>query len=442
MRRSVVDVSCFAFMLGVGEQYFPAFVLALSLGEVASGLIATVPPAVGAMLQLATPWIVGKLGSHRRWVVWTAGLQAASFIPLAIGAACGYIPAWLLFVVACVYFGSGLAGGVAWSTWIATIAPRRIQARWFGLRTRALQITNLAGFLLAGWVLALSTGGKPIEEITDRRGVLLTFAGLFLVAAAARGWGTVMLARQAEPAPIHAGTRRVPIREFLARAVRTGGPEGRGIRLLCYMFAARSAEYIAAPFVNPYLLKELETPYQAYAFMVAAVMLGKACTFTLWGRLAQRYGPERVLWTAGLAVIPLGWLWLISTNPWWLLGLQVFSGAVWAGWELSTWLLTLRHLRDDERTSLMSLYMAGNWGSIAAGSLIGGTLLAHFGRDADAYGWVFHASSAARLLTIPVLLAVLGWPGRLRRKPRQAKEPIATGPSFDAESRGVGPEDQ
>ena len=64
MRRSVIDGTCFSFMLGVGEHYLPAFVLVLALGEVASGLIVTIPPAVGAALA-ATPTGVGDVAMLR-----------------------------------------------------------------------------------------------------------------------------------------------------------------------------------------------------------------------------------------------------------------------------------------------------------------------------------------------------------------------------------------
>lgn len=69
-------------MVGCGETYLPAFALALGLGPLAAGLIASLPVLIGAVVQLITPFGVGWLGSNRRWVIGCTTLQAISFLPL------------------------------------------------------------------------------------------------------------------------------------------------------------------------------------------------------------------------------------------------------------------------------------------------------------------------------------------------------------------------
>src|ERR1700753_2338980 len=94
---STADGVSFSVMVGVGESYFPAFVLALGLGDVAAGLITTVPLAAGAVLQTISPVAVRWFGSHRRWVVFCAALQALCFLPLSIGALMGHMSALPVF---------------------------------------------------------------------------------------------------------------------------------------------------------------------------------------------------------------------------------------------------------------------------------------------------------------------------------------------------------
>src|SRR5262245_13162494 len=55
LRNSVSDGASFSVMVGIGETYFPAFVLALGMGEIASGLIASIPLLMGAVLQMISP---------------------------------------------------------------------------------------------------------------------------------------------------------------------------------------------------------------------------------------------------------------------------------------------------------------------------------------------------------------------------------------------------
>ena len=53
LRHSWIDGLLFSGMVGVGETYLPAFVLASGHGELASGLVATVPMLTGALLSVS-----------------------------------------------------------------------------------------------------------------------------------------------------------------------------------------------------------------------------------------------------------------------------------------------------------------------------------------------------------------------------------------------------
>src|SRR6516165_6423850 len=92
LRNSVSDGAAFSVMVGIGETYFPAFVLAMGMGEIAAGLVASIPLLVGAILQMISPVAVVRLGSNRRWVITCVALQALSFLPLVIAAVLGRLP--------------------------------------------------------------------------------------------------------------------------------------------------------------------------------------------------------------------------------------------------------------------------------------------------------------------------------------------------------------
>lgn len=415
MRRSVIDGAAFAGMMGVGEYYLPAFVLALHFGDVRSGLISTIPPAVGALMQLASPLGIRWLGSNKRWVVACCVLQCLSFVPLTVFALLGSVTWWALFLTACVYFSSGMAAGAAWSTWIGAYVPDRIRARWFGLRLRILNACIVLGFLAGGAVLYIASGGMRPDKLAEAgeasRAVLSAFALLFVAAGVLRVLSTLMLALQHEPPTKLDTHRRVPLAEFLRRCWSRGSDESLGARLLVYMFAARFAENLAAPYVTPYLLDDRGFSYSVYAVLIALVLAGKAAAMGPIGVLANRIGPRTVLLVSGLCICPLGWLWLVSAHPVWVAGVQSFSGVAWAGYDLATWLLILRYIRDEERTSLMSLYFVGNWGAVALGAACGGFLLKLPEASAAGYELCFTVTSFARLLTIPLLLRAIGMAG-------------------------------
>ena len=86
LRSSVGDAAGCGVMVGTGETYLQAFVLAAGLGEVIAGLITSLPQLAGGIAQLICPRGVRFLGSHRRWVVTCAALQGLSFLPLVVAA--------------------------------------------------------------------------------------------------------------------------------------------------------------------------------------------------------------------------------------------------------------------------------------------------------------------------------------------------------------------
>jgi hypothetical protein len=58
LRASVGDGTCYGLMVGLGETYLPAFVLAVGLGEVTAGLAASLPQLAGGIMQMISPCAV------------------------------------------------------------------------------------------------------------------------------------------------------------------------------------------------------------------------------------------------------------------------------------------------------------------------------------------------------------------------------------------------
>jgi MFS family permease len=439
LSSSLIDGGAWAVMTGAGEMYLPAFIVALALGDVASGLVATVPPAAAAFVQLASSRGVRGLGSHKKWVVLSSAVQAASWFPLAVCAAVGGAPGWLVFALVSAYYAAGMAGGTAWSTWVGTIVPRRVRARFFAKRQRVLNLATLVGFGAAGLVLDLTTGGVAVADaIVDperRRAVLWAFAGLLTAAGLARGVSVWFLLRQSEPTPLPAGQRDVPLPVLLKHLLRPArlrkagvhavaadvhAPGVRALRLMGFILALQFAAKVCDPYIIPYLLKGLGVPWRLFTVVVAAQMLGKVLALPLWGRFVKAYGPHRLVLVAGLAVVPLGALWALvpveaAKTPVGLvglIGLQLLTGFAWAAYDLGTFLLLLEDVDERERTSLVTYLVLGTWLCSMAGSLLGAAVLwgASVGAEQPAaadYWWVFVGSTVLRAVIAATVLPAL-----------------------------------
>jgi MFS family permease len=380
----------FSLMVGAGEAYVPAFALAAGHGDVAAGLVATLPMLAGALFQLVTPWGVARLRSHRAWVVVTATGQALSFAPLAVGAGLGRIGLEWIFLSAAFYWGFGMAAGPAWNTWVDDLVPPRLRPRFFAARNRAQQAMLFAG---------LTAGGSLLHWRSGHSGASLAiYAALFLAACAARLLSARLLALQSEPHPELPETREITLRKFLGGL--RGTPQGR---LLRHLLAMTMAVNVAAPFFTPYMLRHLGLSYGAFTMLTAGAFVSRVFALPLLGRAAQRFGTRALLRFGATGIVVLPPLWLVSDDLRWLLAVQLVSGVMWGAFELSAMLSFFEGIPRRERTSVLTLYNFTNAAAIAAGSLLGGALLRFLPEGAPLYAWLFFASSAARAVALRML---------------------------------------
>lgn len=390
MGLSIRDGMGWAVMVGTGEQYIPAFVLALGLGEVASGLVATLPMFCGAALQIYSSRGVRWLGSHRRWVALCAAAQAASFLPLVISALLNAGSTWLIFALATLYWATGLATGAAWTTWISTLIPVERRKRFFSLRSRFLHVGTLVGMIGSGVALQESKGHVP--ELT-------LFAILFTIAGCSRAASSWFLARHSEHTPIPPGLREVHIADFLKRL--RSGADGR---LILFMLSMQAGVQMAQPYMTPYMLKTLALPYLQYTIILAAPYIARIFALYVAARLASRWQPLRLLWIGGLSLCPMAALWLTTTDWKLLLGANMLLGMAFACYELATLLLFFEHIPIHERTSIVSYYQAFQSAAIFGGSLAGGALLGAFHSSPSGYQAVFIGSTLARAAALVLLV--------------------------------------
>ena len=397
---TTADAAAYSVMVGCGEAYLPAFALALGMGPVAMGMVASVPVLAGAVMQLVTPLAVARLGTNRGWVIACTTVQAASFLPLIWWALLGRAELWQLLAAASVYWGAGMAGVPAWNSWIGTLVPDRMRTAYFAQRNRLGQFGVCAGFVAGGLVL----------QFGERSGrTLAAFAVIFALAGVCRLLSTACLSacrelRPPVPEPRSAGPAvALPLRLAATLRRMAARPSGATVTFLCcFMFGA----HFAGPYYAAYMLRELRFSYHAYMLVFAVAFLTKALVLPALGRTASRIGSVRLLWLAVTALVPASLLWLPTGRLEYLLCVQVVSGCCWAAYELSVSLLFFEAVADHERTGVVTVYNLGLAVATVAGAACGGMLLRGLGEDRTAYIAVFAVSSLLRLASFPLLRRV------------------------------------
>jgi len=397
---STADAVMFSVMVGCGETYIPAFALALGLGPIAAGLLASVPVLVGALVQLVTPLAVARLGTNLGWCVACTTVQSLSFVPLVAWAIRGHAALWELLLAASVYWSAGMAGGPAWNTWIGTLVPVKMRTAFFAQRNRLGQFGVFVGFVAGGLALQFGEG---------RGRTLLAFGAIFAVAGICRLLSTLLLAscremqRPSTPAATADGVPSITTRLRRAVATMARSPSGA---LVTYACALSFAAHFSGPYFTPYMLRERGFSYHAFMLVLATQFLAKAVALPWLGGLGSRLGSVGLLRLGGLMVIPLTPLWLLSANIWYLMGVQLLAGCAWAAYELGLSLLFFDAVPHEERTAVMTAYNLGLAVATVAGAAAGGLLLRSLGENQTAYYAVFVVSSLLRVAAIPLLRRV------------------------------------
>lgn len=393
LRLLNADAFAWAVMTGCGEAYFVAFGLAAGLGEVTSGLLATVPLLIGAAVQMVSPWGIRRCGSLRTWIASNAGIQALSLLPLVVMAQVETVPVWAIFTLASIYWAGGLATAPAWNTWVTTLVPRPMRARFFAMRSRLAQVGLIVGLALAAGMLQWGRRGD-FE--------LQAFGLIFLVAFLARLVSSILLYRHSDAAKGFID-RIEPISRKALAPFLAGG---KGRLVLLYMLAVTMSVQVSGPFFTAYILEHLRFSYLQLMGINACTVLSKVVFLPLIGRFAKEQGPGRLLWIGGLAITPAATLWLVSENFWYLLALQLAVGVGWACWEMATFLLVFDTIPESHRTPVLTLFNLANALAIVGGSLIGAVILRYTGVGAWGYAVLFGATGAMRLVTLFMLAAI------------------------------------
>ncbi len=391
LHASIADGIGFSVMVGCGEMFIGPFALAVGLGPTLAGLVSTLPIIFGAVVQSLAPLAVARLGTNRGWVVLCVALQAASLLPLAWWAWSGEAPAAGLFAAVGVYWASGMASSPAWNAWIGTLVPARERVAYFARRNQLSQAAVLSGFVAAG--AALQAGKR--YDLT-----LEVFAIVFVVASAARFFSVFQLARCSEPEPPAVLAATAPAHRNHDRTVFLS-PTGW---LLCYLWSVMAGAQFAAPYFTPYMLDEIGFSYWEYMIVSATSLLAKSLSLPLLGRLASRIGSVRLLRLAGLALMPLTLLWMVSADVRYLVGVQVVAGCCWAAFELAMTLVFFDAVSNRDRATVVSAHTFGTAIATVVGAGAGGVLLKSLGEDRTAYYTLFGVAAALRLLTLPLLL--------------------------------------
>ncbi len=357
-----------ATMTATGDNFFNAFAIYLQASATQMGALTAVPQLFGAWMQLLSIWIGARL-PRKHLVVTVAAFQAL------VVAAIGWIatqnlsrPSVWLIVLASVYSAALNLIQPHWRAWMGSIVPARRRGAFFAVRTRLTMVSSLLIFIAGGGLLTLCA---------QRGNTALGFALLFAFAALGRACSSALLWQMHDPEPHTQDQSHRELRESIGQLISALHDPGFRHYTL-FLSAMMGVVAISAPFFAVHMIKGLGFTYLQYSINAAASIVTQFLLLGFWGRFSDRHGNRVVILLTGAVLPCLPLLWLVSPDFYYLLLVQILSGAAWSGFTLSTanFLYDLRPHRTGF-AAYAAMQASITAGMVFVGGLTGGFLAAY-----------------------------------------------------------------
>lgn len=403
-------------MRGAGESYFSAYALYLNATAGQVGLLATLPALLGSFAQLVAAWWAERRGQRLPLIVAGLAAQGLLWVPVILfPLLCPQHAVAILLVALTFYYGANHFANPLWHSLMGDLVPEDMRGRYFGERSRLMNLANFVALVSAGLVLRFA-------KMHGDTGA--GFATIFAIAMGARALSVYKVRKVVERA-LPAGRLSLHPRS-LWRELKGSQFARFGVFTAVMSFSAG----IAGPFYAVYMLRDLHFSYVQFMATQAIVVVSQVGTLLLWGRIADRFGNRFVLAITGsiIPVTPL--LWLLTTQFGAILLIQLLNGIAWAGFNLSAGNFVYDAVPRERRSLYNAIHNVLTAFALVAGASLGGFLESHVAPTIRVFGfglgnsflWIFLISGLARLNTALGFIPLLR---ELRASAQQAPSVLA-----------------
>lgn len=384
--------------INVGDHFVSPFAVALNASNFQIGLLSALPNLIPS--EIFTSKAMEKF-SRKKIVLTGVLMQVICWFLIALLAVFSFfnpsfmkISAIILIVLFTATVSAGLFMSPAWNSWMKDLTEKIKLGKYFGNRNKIFGIVGLISVIAAGFVLDL---------FKDKGHVFFGFALLFVVASFARYISRCFLSKQGEPELKIKKEAYFSFWQFIKKA-----PANNWGKFAIFIALINLSISIAGPFFAPYVLNELKFDYITYT-IVQIIVSATATLITMpfWGRFIDKYGCVKTMKVTAWAIPVVPILWLFSPSVYWIVFAQIFSGVIWAGFNLAAGTFTY-HAVTKDRMSLCVAYLSIlNGIGVFLGSTLGGIIASLNITFMNIFLFVFLVSGIARLIVILPLLSTI-----------------------------------
>lgn len=389
----------------MGEGFLSAAFHSLTSGAFLTGLVRTLGagplalslffalPFLAQIGQFAALQVEQKLTSRKRFVV--PGLTVARALWLVMAALAwselkGSAGVGIALVVVVLLEMISSVATIGWTAWLADSTPAGDRAQVFGRRAAASALAML---------LITPLCGRLLDELRQAGRDSTAYGIVCLIAAGLGIWGALLPGRlpDAPPAALPAEGHLLGFRRLGARQ------EFR--ETLGFFIKWNFALAILGPFVELYMLEQLQMGFALIAAYSAVELMVRFLVNNLWIRIIDQVGSQRVLlWSAtALSATPL--LWMIPRPGHYVMiwPIAVLEGVFWSGFRQAAFIQQIAVVGAVDRSRGLALLNVGIGAALFVGGLLSGVVLRFLGTESRTGFTVLFLLSAGLRVTAIVL---------------------------------------
>ncbi|KHO46827.1 MAG: hypothetical protein QS98_C0001G0086 [archaeon GW2011_AR3] len=357
---SIRDGAAYSAMVGVGEKYFPAFAVSMKATTSEIAMLSSIPQLTASAVQLFSSNLVEHFNSRKKVILFSALAQAVMFIPILLTPFIFMHRAMeLLILLVAMYHVFDSFTSPPWNSLMGDLVPEDERGTYFGKRGRIIGMSTFLAFIGGGLILKLFPDNQ----------IFYGFAFMFGMAFVSRIISIAYLNAMFEPPLRTEKAEKISLKEFL----RNISTDHFG-KFTVYLFVINFAVYLANPFFIVYMFRTLDFSYLQFTIVTALNVGVTYLTVLYWGRNSDFYGNRRIMHITGW-LIPLNpLLWLLPFGFWYIALVNMWTGFIWAGFQISCSNFMFDISKSEIRAQLFSYYNFFIGIAVFAGAMIGGIL--------------------------------------------------------------------
>ncbi len=338
-------------MAGFTQEHFAPFLLISGATTRHIALLNALPNLFSSLTQLTSANLVEKVRSRRKIITIFVFLQAIMLIPMAVAAVMGGITPFFFIMIVTVFTLFGAITTPIYGSLLSDMIDDRKRGVYFGWRNKVLGIVALAATFIAGAVLHL---------LKKWNNIFFGFAAVFIAAFIFRMVSWRFLTKMYDPPVSYNKADAFTLFSFLARV-----KESNFAKFVLFVSAMNFSVNIASPFFSVFMLRDLHFSYLLYTAITVTAPLVVYLTVGRWGREAVT--------APFIGLVPF--LWLFNHHPAYLFLAQVFSGFVWAGFNIAASNFIYDAVSPPKRTRCIAYFNVLNGCALFGGAIMGGFFL-------------------------------------------------------------------